>query len=70
MLILVLELGVIALLIAVNGIFSMSEIAVLTSKRHQLEQDARKGSARAGMVLELAGQRVDMRAGSQTRGKG
>jgi putative hemolysin len=55
MLTLVLELGVIALLIAVNGIFSMSEIAVLTSKRHQLEQDARKGSARAGMVLELAG---------------
>ena len=54
MLTLVLELGVIALLIAVNGIFSMSEIAVLTSKRHQLEQDARKGSARAGMVLELA----------------
>lgn len=53
--ILVLEICFIILLIVLNGVFSMSEIAVLTSKRHQLKKDARKGSARAGMVLELAG---------------
>ena len=53
--VLVLEICFIALLIGINGVFSMSEIAVLTSRRHQLKKEARRGSARAGMVLELAG---------------
>ena len=49
-----LEIVFIFLLIAVNGVFSMSEIAVLTSRRHVLARDARNGSARARQVLELA----------------
>lgn len=54
MTILALEISFIALLIAINGIFSMSEIAVLTSRRHALEREARTGSIRARQVLELA----------------
>lgn len=53
--ILALEIFFIVLLIAVNGVFSMSEIAVLTSKRHVLRREAKRGSARARQVLDLAG---------------
>ena len=49
-----LEIVFIALLIAINGVFSMSEIAVLTSRRHALERDAKNGSVRARQVLDLA----------------
>lgn len=41
-------------LVVVNGIFSMSEIAVLTSKKHALKSDMRRGSKRAKAVLDLA----------------
>lgn len=53
--VLVFEICFIVLLIGINGVFSMSEIAVLTARRHQLKKEARRGSARAAMVLELAG---------------
>jgi len=55
MAILALEIFVIFLLIAVNGVFSMSEIAVLTSKRHVLRREAKSGNVRARLVLGLAG---------------
>ena len=55
MTVLALELVFIAFLIAINGIFSMSEIAVLTSRRHKLAREAKQGNARARLVLDLAG---------------
>lgn len=48
------EVFFIVVLIAINGVFSMSEIAVLTSRRHFLEREARAGNVRARQVLELA----------------
>jgi putative hemolysin len=55
MTVLALELVFIAFLITINGVFSMSEIAVLTSRRHKLAREAKRGNARARLVLELAG---------------
>lgn len=55
MTVLALEIIFIAVLIAINGVFSMSEIAVLTSRRHLLRREARQGNARARLVLDLAG---------------
>jgi Hemolysins and related proteins containing CBS domains len=48
------ELVVIVLLVIVNGIFSMSEIAVVTAKRVRLEHQAERGHAGAKAALRLA----------------
>ena len=48
------EILIIILLILLNGIFSMSEIALVSSKKFKLENAARKGNASARKALELA----------------
>jgi putative hemolysin len=49
-----LEIFIISLLILANGIFAMSEMAVVTARKSRLQDWARKGSARARAALELA----------------
>ncbi len=48
------ELLIIALLILLNGIFSMSEIALVSSRKFKLESAARKGNKGAKKALHLA----------------
>lgn len=47
------EVLVVLLLIAVNGVLAMSELAVVSSRKVRLEQMAREGSAGAGQALAL-----------------
>jgi putative hemolysin len=49
-----LEIFIVSLLILANGIFAMSEMAVVTARKSRLQDWARKGSARAKVALELA----------------
>lgn len=49
-----LELITILLLILVNGVFAMSEIAVVSARRTRLEQMSQEGSRGAKVALELA----------------
>jgi len=48
------EIMVILLLILVNGMFAMSEIAVVSARKIRLEQRSQEGSASAKTALELA----------------
>lgn len=48
------ELLIIVALIILNGIFSMSEIALVSSRKFKLEADAKKGNKKARKALELA----------------
>ena len=48
------EVAVIFLLLIANGVFAMSEIAVVSSKKARLRRLADQGSARARIALELA----------------
>ncbi len=48
------ELFVIVLLVLINGIFSMSEIALVSSRKSKLETAARNGDRQAKHALELA----------------
>ncbi|QEC43597.1 hemolysin family protein [Pseudobacter ginsenosidimutans] len=48
------EILIILLLILINGIFSMSEIALVSSRKFKLEAAARKGNSNARKALELA----------------
>jgi putative hemolysin len=50
----VLEILFILLLVVTNGLFAMSEIAVISSRKTRLEEEARRGNRRAGLALELA----------------
>ena len=45
---------IIVLLILANGVFAMSEIAVLTARKSRLQDWASKGNTRAKTALELA----------------
>lgn len=47
------ELVVIALLISLNGLFALAEMAVVTAKRSRIEEAAGAGDTKAEMVLEL-----------------
>lgn len=47
------EIIVLIILTLFNGLFSLSEIAILSVKRHRMEQMAIKGSKNAQMVLNL-----------------
>lgn len=47
------ELIIIAILILLNGLFSMSEIALLSARKTKLSNDAKKGSKRAQKALQL-----------------
>lgn len=48
------ELLIIGCLILINGIFSMSEIALVSSRKARLENSANKGSRQAKAALQLA----------------
>ena len=48
------EVAIIAVLLVLNGIFSMSELAIVAAKRVRLERQAERGSAGARAALALA----------------
>ena len=48
------EIFIILLLILLNGLFAMSEIALISARRSNLEMQARQGSAGARQALKLA----------------
>ncbi len=48
------EILIIFLLILINGIFSLSEISIVSSKKNRLDAAAKKGSKGAKTALELA----------------
>ncbi len=49
-----LEIGLILVLIIINGLFSMSEIAIVSARKSRLEGAAQKGDRSARLALELA----------------
>ena len=49
-----LELAIILLLVLANGLFAMSEISVVASRKIRLQQRAEEGDHRARLALELA----------------
>ncbi|MGD8474385.1 MAG: hemolysin family protein, partial [Anaerolineae bacterium] len=49
-----LELFFLLLLILLNGVFAMSEMAVVASRKTRLQQRAQEGDSKAGVALELA----------------
>src|SRR5512139_1707300 len=48
------HLLIIVILIAVNGVFSLAEIAVVSARKARLQQRAEEGDRRAQAALELA----------------
>jgi len=50
----VLEILIILLLLVANGIFAMSEAAVISARKARLQQLAEAGNAQARAALELA----------------
>lgn len=48
------EIVIVLLLIVVNGIFAMAEIAIVSARKSKLQQQANEGSKRAQAALELA----------------
>lgn len=48
------EILIILFLIILNGVFSMSEIALISARKNRLENAAKKGSASAKTALDLA----------------
>ena len=48
------EILIIFFLILLNGVFSMSEIALISARKNRLETAARKGNKKAKAALELA----------------
>ena len=48
------EILIIVGLIVLNGIFSMSEVALISARKTRLSTDAKKGSKAAGVALKLA----------------
>ena len=48
------EIVIIILLILLNGVFAMSEIAVISARKSSLSTDLKKGSKSAKMALKLA----------------
>lgn len=51
-----LEIGLVAVLIIANGVFSMSETAVVSARRARLQQRAESGDAAASRALKLSEQ--------------
>jgi putative hemolysin len=49
-----LEIGIILLLVLLNGVFAMSELAIVSSRRARLTALERSGSVGAGTAMELA----------------
>ena len=48
------EILIILFLILLNGVFSMSEIALISARKNRLETAAKKGNANAKVALDLA----------------
>ena len=48
------EILIIIFLILLNGIFSMSEIALISARKNRLEMAAKKGNKNAKAALDLA----------------
>lgn len=48
------EIVIVVLLILINGLFSMSEMAVVSARKHRLQQKAEDGNKGAARALELA----------------
>ncbi|MHA3787332.1 hemolysin family protein [Flavobacterium hauense] len=48
------EIAIILFLIILNGVFSMSEIALISARKNRLESAAKKGNASAQAALDLA----------------
>lgn len=48
------EIFIILLLILLNGVFAMSEIAIISVRKGNMQQNARRGSKRAKTVMQLA----------------
>ena len=48
------EIVIVVLLILTNGLFSMSEMAIVSARKHRLEQKAAEGDKGAAKALELA----------------
>ena len=48
------EILIILFLIILNGVFSMSEIALISARKNRLETAAKKGNANAKAALDLA----------------
>ncbi|MBN1138027.1 MAG: HlyC/CorC family transporter [Anaerolineae bacterium] len=48
------EILILLLLVLVNGLFAMAEIAVVSARKTRLQQQAEEGNKRAGVALELA----------------
>jgi putative hemolysin len=48
------EIVIILLLVVANGVFAMSEISVVTSRKVRLQQRAEEGDHRARLALELS----------------
>jgi putative hemolysin len=48
------ELVIIGVLLVLNGVFSMSELAIVAAKRVRLERQAERGNAGARMALSIA----------------
>jgi len=53
------EIGAIFLLLVANGVFAMSEIAVVTARQSRLEGRAERGEAKAAKVLRLKEEPTD-----------
>jgi CBS domain containing-hemolysin-like protein len=48
------EILIIIILIALNGVFAMSEFAIVSAKKTRLQQRAERGDSQAATALELA----------------
>ncbi|MBX9852251.1 MAG: hemolysin family protein [Cytophagaceae bacterium] len=48
------EIIIILLLIVINGVFAMSEIAIVSSRKSKLEVEAEEGNTRAGEALKIS----------------
>ena len=48
------EILIVVLLIVANGIFAMSEMAIVSSRKVRLQQLANQGNKKAKVALELA----------------
>ena len=49
------DLIIIIALILLNGVFSMSEVALISARKSRLSTDARNGNRNAGIALTLQG---------------
>ena len=48
------EILIVFLLIVANGVFAMSEIAIISARKVRLQQSANRGNKKAKVALELA----------------